>query len=104
MVRRNMTRLLLNYEKSAIVYEAIHENGLKNGMLAPFGFGGSIALSSRNNMLPIERNSLRNAVVFEPTLALPRSEIRSEDTEFSRQQLLSVGEPRRVRNVRVSAG
>jgi len=34
-----MTRLLLNYEASAVVYQAVHENTFKNGMLALFDFG-----------------------------------------------------------------
>jgi hypothetical protein len=49
-----MTRLLLNYEASAVIYQAEHENGLKNGMLALFDFGNKVGELDRapsgNNM------------------------------------------------------
>jgi hypothetical protein len=74
-----MTRLLLNYEASAFVYQAVHENGLKNGVLALFDFGDKAGELDRapsgNNMTYRKKMFEKHRWFSNPTLA-PNPEAR----------------------------
>jgi hypothetical protein len=58
-----MTGLLLNYEASAVVYQAERENGLKNGMLALFDFGhkaGELDRAPSGNNMTNRKETIEN--------------------------------------------